>query len=218
MKMETFKQMIDAINWDPFNPNNGYALGLSAQKTANGIRLGHSGSFPGMLSWVKVDVPTGIGITLAMNSMDGNRDYYWNLAFATIGNAVRGMSPSPIAPPGLPVPPPLSPYPVPDQWANICGKYQSLFGNYWIQPDQNGNLNLNASLYTLTMLPIYQNARQVGFRLGSNGPYSSLKGELLSFYLKADGTVDYVMLSNSNRWMRVGNLKASSDLLRIKHM
>jgi CubicO group peptidase (beta-lactamase class C family) len=181
-----------------------YGLGIMIREGSKGPILGHTGSFPGYMTRIMIDINTGIGIAILSNAGDEDTMKYWNLAFKTIGNALQSL------PPELPL---IEPSVLPSKFSypsgkfkNIIGRYKhDLFGEYTLFETPEGSLTYEMgskiSLHLIKQLPY-----RLDFKLGCEGSYLGFNGETLSIFLDSEGNAEYLILGNTFRHYRIGNL------------
>jgi CubicO group peptidase (beta-lactamase class C family) len=203
LKASTVKEMITDPPKDYYSSTVRHGLGLSVNGKLSKLRIGHSGSFPGYVANMMVDMNTGIGIAVILNSVQADTYTYWDLAFDTIGSALRGqtitVSPSRSAPAAS------LKSETPHEFQSIVGMYTNLFAPFSVESDESGNLQLQRGRDVLSMTLISKASDRIDFRLGTEGGYSGWMGEPIAFYLDASGKVSYVLVGNSNRCYRIEN-------------
>ncbi len=204
LKQGTMSIMTSNRVKDP-NSSFQYGLGIMIREGSNGPMLGHTGSFPGYMSRIMTDVNTGIGIAILLNVVDEDTMIYWNLAFKTIGNALQALTPELSIVERSNLSPKSSNSSA--RFRNIVGCYKhDLFGEYTIYENSEGILIYDLLGSALSMHLIKKLPNRFDFKLGYEGSYVSFKGENLSIFLDNEGKVEYLMLGNTFRDYRIGDL------------
>lgn len=204
LQPDTMSMMISDPVKDP-NSSSKYGLGIIIKNGPNGLIVGHSGTFPGYRSQIMVDLKTGIGIAIALNTTEIDAMKYWNLAFQTIGKALQKL------PPELPKTeeqPPLKEIPTSSTtFKNIVGYYkQEMFGEYVIYEDFSGTLICDLFGNKLSMQLVSQSPGKIDFKLGWEGAFSSFNGEKISIFLDDENKAEYLIIGNSFRDYRIRDL------------
>lgn len=200
LKPSTMKMMISNPIKD-LNSSHQYGFGILISKGLNGPIIGHSGTFLGYKSEVKIDVKTGIGIAVLLNVAEEDSLKYWNLALKTIGNALQGL------PPKFPKIDKKNSKPIElsreSNFCNIIGYYRCAFGYFNIYENSEGTLMLD----TLSMQLINNGPGQIDFKLGWEAPFTDVIGDHASFYLDCNGKVERLIIANTIYCYRIKGLQ-----------
>lgn len=203
LKSSTGAMMTSNPVADP-NSSYQYGLGIMINTGSNGLIMGHGGSFPGFKTHIMVDAQSGIGIAILINT-DADSMKFWNLAFKTIGNALLKLPPELPAAEQPPKTSAVSPNTL-SPFKNIVGRYkEDMWGEYIINEDSKGTLWFDL-IGRLSMHPIHQSPRRLDFRMGWEGSFVTFVGERVSIFLDEEGKVDYLLIGNTFRVRRIGDL------------
>lgn len=204
LKPETVKAMITGAVADPVAPKNLRGLGLHIVNDAHRRTIGHGGWFTGYVSSILQETKSGIGIAVSVNSIEASSASYWSLVFNTIGKTLQGLPME--LPTVAPSKPAEKPTVAPEEFKKIVGRYTNLFARFTIEAQQDGSLKLRRSGELMSLELISKTSERIDFRIGLEGGYSNWIGERMTLTLNPQGEVTQVMVSQSSRCYRLGDL------------
>lgn len=180
------------VAWDLLNPGIGHSLGFRVIKTDKGLLVGHTGTFPGYSSAGFVSLHDGTVGVVYLNTIDAGGLGYLMEAFKAKSGQV--LAPEPPKFPQIKVLPPAMPE---NPFAQIVGKYGTIYGTYDVVFESNIYFIVQSGQKSPLYINYSPDGKTIEGRVGTNLGYFDYIGDGIKFNLNDQGKVERAVVANA---------------------